>query len=526
MNDVAKTAVPASIRTPDRVQSRLGPLEFRDGAPTEETLARVYDHLDFTRAFLALVDALLGVNLAARHGGIAAAGVEDDEVLVFSELVDARSLILTANADTVYAMGFLDLSRGPKVLEVPPRFLGALQDGWFRWLVDLGAPGPDRGEGGRYLVLPPGHDGPLPEAGFAIVRSRTRRAMWFGRMFLEGGSPKPAAEKIRKHTRVYPYRPGGVGTTFAAFLGGQAPLVPVEPPPGTVFHEGSGRSLNTIPPADFSFFELLDAVVQREPAGSLDPETLGSLAAIGIEKGKRFAPDARQKQVLLEALAVGNATSRCLLMRPRDPSWYHHPGSAWLKLPLFVSGYDFETPPPTIEGTRRDGHRDPERVTLSPPTGARALDLRTAYYYGAICVSPALAMRMTGAGSQYLTATVDADKRYLDGAKTYRLALPKGIPAEHFWSLTLYDNQTRSMLDTPQRHPRAGSQRHPSPAAEPGPDGSTTVYFAPAQPGGVGRGNWIQTVAGKGFFVTLRLYGPLEPFFDQSWRPGEVEAVG
>jgi hypothetical protein len=136
-----------------------------------------------------------------------------------------------------------------------------------------------------------------------------------------------------------------------------------------------------------------------------------------------------------------------------------------------------------------------------------------------------MAMRVPGIGLQYLGATVDADKNYFDGAKTYKVTLPKGIPEANFWSITLYDNQTRSMLDTPQRYPRAGSQSYPSPAAEAAADGSTTVYFSPSQPEGVKRGNWIQTMPDKGYFVLLRLYSPLEPFFTKEWRPSEVELV-
>jgi len=132
-------------------------------------------------------------------------------------------------------------------------------------------------------------------------------------------------------------------------------------------------------------------------------------------------------------------------------------------------------------------------------------------------------MRLTGIGSQYLLASVDANKQYLDGGKTYKVTLPKDIPEANFWSSTVYDNQSRSMLDTPQRYPRAGSQTYPSPAAEANADGSTTVYFGPKQPDGVKRGNWIQTMPGKGWFVILRLYSPLEPFFDKSWRPSEIE---
>jgi hypothetical protein len=169
--------------------------------------------------------------------------------------------------------------------------------------------------------------------------------------------------------------------------------------------------------------------------------------------------------------------------------------------------------------------RKPEKVRPFPPTGYRMLDARTFFYYGIYGISPAEAMRLSGIGSQYLFATLDANKQYFDGAKTYRVTLPKGIPAAKFWAFTVYDTQTRAMLDTPQRYPRAGSQSYPSPAAEQNPDGSTTVYFAPEQPGGVARGNWIQTIPGKGWYVWLRLYGPLEPFFDKSWRPGEIELL-
>lgn len=165
-------------------------------------------------------------------------------------------------------------------------------------------------------------------------------------------------------------------------------------------------------------------------------------------------------------------------------------------------------------------------MITAPPTGYRVLDARTALYYGGVGVSPASAMLVSGIGAQYIVAMVDAEGQYVDGGRTYRLTLPKDIPAARFWSLTVYDSQTRSMLDTPQRYPRAGSQSYPSPAAEAGADGSTPVYFAPQQPDGVGRGNWIQTLPGRGWFVMLRLYSPLEPFFEKTWRPGEIELVG
>jgi len=235
-------------------------------------------------------------------------------------------------------------------------------------------------------------------------------------------------------------------------------------------------------------------------------------------KGKPFNPDARMKRILADAAAVGNAFGRALNWRYAlaHPDWAYYPDSRWSNM-LWEGGYNFETPPPlfTKEGMFRP----------FAPTGARTLDSRTAFYYAYTLDSPGMIMRIPNVGSQYLMGFLDKDGNPFDGTKTYKVTLPPNIPARAFWSLTLYDNQTRSMLDTPQRYPRAGSQSYPSPAAEANADGSTTVYFGPKLPDGVKRGNWIQTMPGKGWFTILRLYSPLESFFTKEWRPSEIELV-
>ena len=218
--------------------------------------------------------------------------------------------------------------------------------------------------------------------------------------------------------KVYPYQAGGVGTSFASFLRGEAQLGPVTPPPETVFHDCSGKVMNTVLPNDFSYYEWLDEVVQQEPAGSLDPELMGSIAAIGIVKGKPFAPDERMKRILTDAAAVGNATARSLFMRPRDPGWYLLPG-------LGLDAAHGHRQPATTSRRRRRPSRG--RCTtacarrrgsdLRPPTGYRHLDARTNFFYGVIGLSPAECMLLSGIGSQYLMATVDADKQYFDGAQ-------------------------------------------------------------------------------------------------------------
>jgi hypothetical protein len=510
----AAAQTPAGLLTPDTVQSPLGTLNFKDGFPSAQTQDEVYDNLDRANAFDAYRNTYQGASIQAIHDGFRSIGVKDNELLIFSKLMDAKSLFLTANADTIYFLGMIDLSKGPMVFEAPPNVLGTLDDAWWRWVGDFGAPGPDRGTGGKYLLLPPGYDGPVPEGNYYVLHSRTNAVLVLGRAFLENNDPAPTVARVKAMTKIYPYVPGGVGTSVAAYLTGKVPIAKLGEPPAQIFHEGSGVAINTIPTNE-KVFDLINELVQSEPATALDPELMGSLAAIGIVKGKPFAPDARMQKILTEAAALGDATSRTLLMEPRDPSWTYYPGSQWTNM-MFESGSEFETPIPQITA---------EGVKPYPPTGYRQLNARTAFFFGITGITPAMSMRVPGIGSQYLFAFNDANKTPFDGGKTYKVVLPKGIPAVNFWSFTVYDNQTRSMLDTPQRYPRAGSQSYPSPAAVAAADGTTTIWFSPEQPAGVARGNWIQTMPDKGWFTLLRLYGPLEPFFTMAWRPSEIELV-
>jgi hypothetical protein len=511
------TAIPPSITTPNKVETRIGTLDFKDGAPTAATAEKVLDSLDYVRGVDAFMNSFSGASAYAIRKGFQSIGAEDNTVVIFSDLMDANSLFLTANADTIYNLAVIDLTKGPMVVEVPPKALGTINDMWFGWIIDIGGPGPDRGQGGKYLILPPDYDGPLPDNGFFVGRSKTTHILYGVRAYLENNDPKPAAALIKERLKIYPYTPGGYGTSIATALEGKVRLEVNPPIPPTKFVEGSGKSFNTIPPNDFSYFEMINELVQMEPATSTSPELLGQLAAIGIVKGKPFNPDARMKKTLTEAAAVGNAAGRIFNWRASEiPGWALYPGSMWASM-LWEGGYNFETPPPMVT---KEGYFKP-----LPATGARTLNSRTGFYYGYTLDSPGMIMRLPNVGSQYLMGFMDADKNPYDGGKTYRVTLPKDIPAAAFWSFTLYDNQTRSMLQTPQRYPRAGSQTYPSPAAVADADGSTTVYFAPTKPADAKDGNWIQTTPGKGWFTILRLYSPLESFFAKTWRPTEITLV-
>lgn len=515
--EVSKEVVDA-LSAPDSIATRIGTLEFKNGVPSDTTAQSVFDTLDFTRALNVYNNSFRGASALGLVKGFQDLGAGSGDIVLYSELLDSSSLFLTGNADTVYYLGYVDLLDGPMVIEQPPNGLGTINDMWFSWVIDIGKPGPDRGLGGKYLIVGPGYDGPLPEGGYFVAHARTNTILYAARAFLSDGSdPKPAVENIKAHMKIYPYKAGSFGTSIAQALEGTVALAGEPEIPEMKFIEGSGVPVNTIPPSDYGFFEMINENVQNEPATSYDVELAGQLAAIGIVHGQDFAPDDRMKKILTEAAAVGQGVGRSLQWQfaMQHPDWAHYEGSRWF-LPLWQGGAFFETPPPAFE----DGRFKP-----LPPTGARTLDARTWFYYAYTLDSPAMIMQMPDVGSQYLTAFLDKEGAAFDGAKTYKVVLPKDIPARAFWSFTLYDNQTRSMLATPQKYPRSGSQSYPSPAAEAAEDGTTTVYFGPQQPDGVPRGNWIQTDPDKGWFTLLRLYSPLPSFFDKSWRPGEIELV-
>ena len=515
-----RTAVPASVTTPSSVETSMGVLDFNDGYPTAETAEKLRDHLDYVHGLEAFMNSIQGVSTYALREGFLSAGVMDGDVVIFSELMDSRSLLLTANADTVYFCAFFDLSGGPLVLETPSDTLGIVDDMWFRWVTDFGLPGADRGQGGTYLLVGPGYDGPLPEGGHYVRRSRTNRVLMLGRAFIDmnpGNDPGPTADRIKEQLKVSFYTPGGLGSSIGDYLTSGGPLGAPHSSASPRFVEGTGLPLQTVPPNDFGHYEFLDALVQMEGPEALDVELAGQFAAIGIVKDEKFAPDGRMRRILDHAVAAGNAASRTLGMgaHPTDDFRYYDSGTWWNM--LWPGGFDFTNPPPEVT---------PDGLQTFPDRGARQLHSRTSFFYTATGITPAMCMRLTNIGSQYLMANVDANGDQFDGGKTYRVTLPNDIPAARFWSFTVYDNQTRSMLQTDQGYPRAGSQSFPSPAAEPEPDGSTVVHFSPTRPDGVAEGNWIQTDPDRGWFVALRLYSPLQSFFDKSWRAGEIEQVG
>ena len=468
-----------SISTPDKVDTPIGKLEFFDGVPTDATVGTVYDNLDRMRGVEVFLDNIGALSVYSVISGNAAIGLsQPNQIAVAEKLLDSQSLYLTGNTDTMYSIGHLDLQAyGPTVVEVPPGMLGMLDDAWMRYVGDFGVAGPDRGKGGKYLVLPPGYTGAVPE-GYFVLKAPTYINWFFMRGSIADGLA-PALKNVKDHLKVYP-------------------LKSANNPPATEFVNITGKSYNTVAPSDFSYFEALDKIIQREPIDALGSESRGSLAAIGIVKGKPFNPDARMKRLLTQAAAIGDATARAALYSPREKGYFIYPDSdsSWV-MGFANKNVFFET------------------------DGARNLDARTSFYFGYTGVTPAMAVTHPGAGSDYAIAFKDAEKKAFDGSKTYKLHLPPNVPVNNFWAVTMYDTQTRSMLQTSQPFPSVGSQ---SKGFQKNADGSYDVYFAPKAPAGK-EGNWLQTLPGKSWFTILRMYGPLQPWIDKSWRPSEIELV-
>lgn len=474
-----KADVPGSLLTPNTVETELlGTLDFFDGMPSDETVRKTFDFLDTARAAEAFLTGMPATSIYAMLEGMKQAGAMPGDLVLWENYGDARTLALTFNTSTPYAFAEINVKDEPAIVEVPAGMLvGAVDDAFFRHVTDLGATGPNQGKGGKFIFVGPDYEGTLPD-GYRVIRTPTYRNWMFLRAIVQEAGLEAAAEGLRTKFRVYP-------------------LSKISYPPKGKVVFASGAKINTIHANDVTYYDELNAVVQYEPADAFDPEIVGLFASIGIKKGKPFEPDARMRKILAEGVAIGNATARSLTFRPREERLYFYPGQRQWYSPFTGGSSEFMN------------------------NGERVLDDRIIFHYYATGITPAMARAQVGTGSAYAIGAHDSEGNYLDGGKSYSVTLPAPIPAKDFWSFVVYDGQTRSVLETDQKSAGVDSN---SPDIEANADGSYTVWFAPTPPAGK-EGNWVQTMPGKSYNALLRLYGPLQPFFDKTWIPGDFEPV-
>jgi hypothetical protein len=459
----------------------LANLPLENGFLSAEDSTTLADEVMFQRAVQTYLWALPALNMyGMKEGSEKTFGKGYNVLPIFKDRLNAKTLITTPNSDVIYALGYLDLKKdGAMVIEVPPGLQGILDDFFQRpicserkiggrmWCGDVGLPGPDKGKGGKYLILPPDYHGDVPKEFFAY-RSRTYGVFVFWRGFFKDPKQLGAPVAVMEKTRIYP-------------LGGKKEAKTME------FPNASVTPVNMLYPTDGSAFEMLDRFIQHEYVDPGDAEMRGLAASLGIVKGKAFKPDDKSKKIL--DLAARTATRYGHTLAYESPRYYK----------------DRQWTNPFPGGSAEFADKTFNQV-----------DQRTAFFTYAYSTSPGMAVNMENVGAKYPNTFRDADGAFLDGANSYKLNLPKNIPAALFWSVTLYDPVTGSGLDNGQPFPSLNAMDKPARNA----DGSTDIYFGPESPG-EGK-NWLRTVPGNGFFLALRLYGPKKAFFNQSWKPGDL----
>lgn len=459
----------SSLKGPDY----LAGVKFVNDYPTNETVDKLYDAIDFQRACQAYVWAIPIVNMNELYVGFKRdLNYNFNDMNVVESYATAKNIGLTANNNTIYGLAAIDLSNGPVVIESPMGAYGCIDDWWQRPITEIGPLGPDKGRGGKFLVLPPGYAGKIP-TGYFKIPSTTNKVLYLGRAFVKEGNTAAAASTL-KGAKIY--------------LLSQA-----SNPPATKVVNGS-QPINTIAPRGFEYWERLAEIINSEPVQERDRFFMAMLKPLGIEKGKPFNPNERQKRILTQAADFGFRMAQTISMAPRTDSIIAYPGTHWeYVLPL-----------------------NPNQETAN----YSQLDERTDYTFEAITVAAGMILKIPGVGSQYFSTAKDKDGEWLDGGKNYKLHIPANVPAKEFWSVIVYDNSTRSIIDNGVSKTSVSS----ADKSQVNEDGSIDVYFGPSAPAGK-EANWIKTLPNKGWFIYFRWYSPTEAFFDKSWKLGDIEKV-
>jgi hypothetical protein len=488
---------------PARVQSRFDELAnapFKENRPTRETAQSLRDELLFQRATQAYLWALPLINtLGMKNGSEKVFGAGYNVLPIWKKRLDAKTLVTTPNSDVIYAMSYVDLGQtGPLVFEAPPGLQGILLDFWQfpipvdggKFFGDVGFFGPDAGQGGKFLLLPPGYSGKVPE-GYFVYRSATFNVFVFLRSFYKVPTDLGPAVALVEQSRIYPLK--GKKSDAKAMK----------------FPDASGVPANMLPVSDGSVFNDLKRLVDSEDANLAHSDSLGMLASIGIVKGQPFKPDARTRAILDRAAQTAYKMSRVIGFEDKVNGLDLHvypDRSCWLN--------------PFADGTPKNlgGAKDLAWRNVAGAYPYLDLDARIWMFTDYYSISPGMVSQSPGKGAKYMIAFNDGKGMPLSGGSNYRLNLPANIPAAMFWSVTLYEAENASGLANGQPFPSLGSKDKPVQNA----DGGTDLYLGPKAPKGK-EGNWLATVPGKGYFAILRLYGPTEAAIDKSWKPGDIE---
>ncbi|KQO95846.1 DUF1254 domain-containing protein [Leifsonia sp. Leaf264] len=460
---------------PDDSPTALAGVRLDGDVPRRQDLPTIFDELDFQQACQTYLWALPLVSYAQwKHVHYDVFGATGSDLVRYVSYRD-RLGIITANATTPYILNFFDLAAsGPLVIELPAGpTAGGVSDFWQREIGAMGEMGPDHGEGGRYLIVPPGTAAP-DDTGYRVLESSGVN-IFFGFRTLDP-DPETAAALVAG-VRIYPY----------AERANPAPTRIVSP---------DGREWSGDQPRGLEYWERLHGIYQTEVVDERDRFFLAMLKQLGIEKGKPFAPDDRLVRILERASAAGELMAQANAFAKRFAGSRVWPDRAW------DTAIMLENP-----AQRGDGYDE--------------LLERAAWFYEAVSFSEAMKSQTPGVGQAYLGSYTDAAGDWLDGGARYTLHVPAAVPAKLFWSATVYDVATRCLIDNEQQRGDRGSR---DADLTYNGDGSVDLHFGPTAPD-AGESNWVQTIPGRHWFSYFRFYGPLEPYFDRRWKLGDITRV-
>lgn len=457
------------------IETRIGRLDFNNGFPKKDTSTNLRNNLKFQRAMELYIWALPIVSFEIWKNGHFDTLKTDDLELVGYETFKEKLNILTPNATTPYLLGFFDLSKtGPITVTVPAgKCMGGGLDLWQRPLVAMGLAGIDKGEGGVYIIAGP--DQEVEESSnVQICRSRTS-IIFLGFRSLERKPLKTFAESILLQT-------------YESYKNGQKA--------GVTKYSNASKSWDPFQPRGYRYWEVLNEIIHREPNEDKDALAYANLKFLNIGEAEHLELSEEDQRILAEASLVGEATVR----------------------ELDYSG--------NIEARRFSGSLWENALNFSALTqmddGYLEMDERATWFYEAVTAADTMNPKKAGEGSTYLTARKDNNEEWLNGSNVYRLRIPKDVPAGRFWSITAYDNDTRTFIDNKWEKADVSSV---NPLLEKEEDGSVYVYFSPTKPETVSEHNWIPTLDDSGWFCYFRLYQPLEAFFKHEWSLPNIEKL-
>ncbi|WOH38591.1 DUF1214 domain-containing protein [Thalassotalea fonticola] len=466
---IANSDIPANITTPDVVKTQaVGDLHFKDGYPSDETMSKVQRYMYIQRAVNVFTDGIQISSMQAIQVGLESIGATSNKVIPISEsFLDSKSLWLTGNTSTPYALFSVDVKNGPIVMDLKTPVLGFIDDAFFQYVGDIGVGNPeDAGKGAKYIVVHDSYKGEIPE-GHIVLTTPTYKH-WVAFRYADTKQIKQFKETFKMYRL-------GEGASKVKYM------------------DISGVKMNTVHANNEDFYHELNEMIQYEPVTSGDPHYRGLLAKIGIEKGKPFNPKGEQLEALKEAAGIANVHARNEAFRPSNKDSYFYGDKRNWFLPFgSTMSYQFIK------------------------DGALYLDDRTAFHYVATGITPLMTAKFDGKGSSYLMTTTDDKGEALDGNEVYTVTLPPNPPMKRFWSFMAYDNQSRSILATEQRSGGFDSQGE----LVTNEDGSVTVTFSSTKP--QGKSNWVQTLPNKGFFLLYRMYSPTQEWHDRKYMIGDL----